>query len=77
VALAAIVTALATLGYGVAASVEQRRSRRRPPPRPRPGARALDARQRGGTGHRPGRNGPRSGQDRADLRVHQPHPAPA
>jgi hypothetical protein len=37
VALAAVVAALVILGVGVAASIEQRRSRRQPPPRPGPG----------------------------------------
>jgi DUF1707 SHOCT-like domain len=37
-ALVAVIAALFILGYGVAASIEQRRSRRQLPPRPRPGA---------------------------------------
>jgi len=40
VALAAVVAALFIVGYGVGATVEQRRSRRRLPPPPGPGGRA-------------------------------------
>ena len=53
VAIAAVVAALFILGYGVGASIEQRRSRRQLPPRPGPGGHALDGGQRGGAGHGP------------------------
>jgi uncharacterized protein DUF1707 len=41
VAFAAVVAALCILAYGMAASIEQRRSRRQPPPRPGPPRRAA------------------------------------
>jgi hypothetical protein len=69
VAIFAVLAALGFLVYGVAASVEQRRSRAQLPPRPGPGGRALDSGRRGGTGHDPAPPGPRTGQARADLRV--------
>lgn len=53
-ALVAVITALAIVGHGVAASVDQRRSRRQLPPRQGPGGNALEAERRGGTGHDPG-----------------------
>jgi hypothetical protein len=46
-----VITALAILGHGVAASVEQRRSRKQLPPRPGPGGQALDAALHGGAGN--------------------------
>jgi DUF1707 SHOCT-like domain len=72
VAFIAVLTALAIMGFGVASSVEQRRSRGRLPPRPGPGGHALDGEQRGGTGQGPVPPGPRDDQTRADLRAHQP-----
>jgi len=67
----AVVTALCILGYGVARSLEQRRSHRRLPPRPGPGGHAPEAERRGGTGHGPVPPGPRTDQTRADLRAHK------
>jgi hypothetical protein len=69
--LAAAVAALAILAYGVAASLEQRRSRRQLPPGPGPGGHTLDGERRGGTGHDPAPPGPRADQTRADLRAHK------
>ena len=69
-AVAAVVTAFSVLATGVAASLEQRRSRGRLPPRPGPGGHALDPGRRGGTSHDPIPPGP--GQARADLRAHKP-----
>jgi hypothetical protein len=75
VALAAVVAALCSLGYGVGASIEQRRSRRQPPPRPGPGGHALDGCQHGGTGHAPVPPGPGDGRAlRAELRAHESRP---
>ena len=54
--------AVVFLGYGVATSLEQGRSRRQLPPRPGPGGHALDSERRGGTGHDPVPPGPRTGQ---------------
>lgn len=62
-----LLTAGVILVRGVAASVEQRRSRRQLPPRPGPGGHALDAGLHGGAGHDPGPPGPRTDQARADL----------
>ncbi len=71
VALAAVVAALCILGHGVAAPIEQRRSRRQPP-RPGPGGHALDGGQRGGTGHVPVPHGPGDGRAlRAELRAYE------
>jgi Domain of unknown function (DUF1707) len=70
-AIAAVLTALGILVAGVAASVDQRRSRGQLPPRPEPGGHAPEAEQRGGAGHRPVLPDPRTGQARADLRAHQ------
>ena len=61
VAFAAVGAALCILGYGVATSVEQRRSRRQPPPRPGPGGHVLDGERHGSTGHGPVPPGPRTG----------------
>ncbi len=76
IALVAVVAALGILKIGVAASLEQRRSRRQLPPRPGPGGHALDGRQHGGTGHGTGHGpvppGPGTGQARTDLRAHKP-----
>jgi Domain of unknown function (DUF1707) len=71
VAFFAVLTALGVFGFGVAASVEQRRSRRQLPPRPGPGGHTLDGEQSGGTGHGPVLSGPGTGQARADLRAHK------
>lgn len=68
-AIAAIVTALGILVVGVAASVDQRRSRRQLPPRSGQGGQALDGERHGGTGHVPVPPGPRTDQTRADLRA--------
>jgi hypothetical protein len=67
---AAVVAALLIVIYGVATAVEQRRSRRQLPPRPGAGGHALDGERRGGTGDGPVPPGPRTGQNRADLRAH-------
>ena len=77
--LTVVVTALVILIRGVAASVEQRRSRRQLPPRPGPGGHALEAEQCNGTGHDPVPPGPRTDQTRADLRTHLswPHRSPS
>ncbi len=77
-ALTAVFTALFILGNGVAASIEQRRSRRQLPPRPGPGGHTLDGERRSGPGRDPGPPGPRTGQNRADLsarwsRQHRQH----
>jgi hypothetical protein len=72
IALVAVVAALGILKIGVAASLEQRRSRRQLPPRPGPGGHALDSERRGGTGHGPVPPGPGTGQARTDLRAHKP-----
>ena len=69
-ALAAVATALVIVRRGVAASLEQRRSRGQLPPRPGPGGHALEAGRSRGTGHGPVPPGPRTGQTRADLRAH-------
>ena len=71
VAFAAVGAALCILGYGVATSVEQRRSRRQLPPRPGPGGHALDGERHGSTGHGPVPPGPHTDQTRADLRAHK------
>ena len=70
-AFAAVLTALGILVLGVAASVEQWRSRRQLPPRPGPGGRALDDERSGGTSHDPVPPGPRTDPTGADLRVHK------
>ncbi len=77
--LTVVVTALVILIRGVAASVEQRRSRRQLPPRPGPGGHALEAERCSGTGHDPVPPGPRTDQTRADLRTHisWPHRSPS
>jgi len=66
--LTLMVTALGILANGVAASVEQRRSRRQLPPRPGPDGHALEAGPSSGTGHGPVPPGPRPDQTRAELR---------
>jgi hypothetical protein len=71
-AFLALLAALGILVAGVAAAVNQRRSRRQSPPRPGPGGRALDGERPGGTGHRQLLSGPHAGKNRADLRAHQP-----
>ena len=53
VAFAAVGAALCILGYGVATSVEQRRSRRQLPPRPGPGGHTLEGERHGSAGHGP------------------------
>jgi Domain of unknown function (DUF1707) len=72
VALFAVMAAVGFLGYGVVTSLEQRRSRGQLPPRP--GGHALDSERRDGTGLDPVPPRPRTGQTRADLRVHKPAP---
>jgi hypothetical protein len=71
IAFSAVLAALGFLVYGVGTSWEQRRSRRQLPPPPGPGGHALQAGQRGGTGHDGVPPGPRTDQTRADLRVHK------
>jgi hypothetical protein len=70
-ALVAVMTALLTVGLGVVTSIEQRRSRRRLPPRPGPGGHALDGERRDGTSHDQVPPGPRTDQNRTDLRAHK------
>jgi Domain of unknown function (DUF1707) len=67
----ALLSALGILVAGVAASVNQRRSRRQSPPRPGPGGRALDAQRLGVTGHHALPPSRRTGKNRADLSAHQ------
>jgi uncharacterized protein DUF1707 len=77
--LTLVVTALVILIRGVAASVEQRRSRRQLPPRPGPGGHALVATPHDGAGHDLVPPGHRTDQTRADLRTHisWPHRLPS
>jgi hypothetical protein len=70
VAIYAVIAAVCIMGYGVAKSVEQRRSRKQLPPRPGLGGHGLEAEQCSGTGHDPVPPGPRTDQTRADLRTH-------
>jgi hypothetical protein len=72
VAIVAVMAALGVLIYGVATSVEQRRSSRQLPPRPGPGSHALGDGQRGSAGYGPVPPGPSTGQTRAGLRAHKP-----
>jgi hypothetical protein len=67
----AVFAALGILVAGVAASVNQRRSRRQPP-RPGPGGRALDGERPGAIVRRAVPPGRATGEDRAELRAHQP-----
>jgi DUF1707 SHOCT-like domain len=78
-ALALVVTALVILGRGMAASVEQRRSRKQLPPRPRPRGAARGAAPHDGAGHDRVPPGPRTSQTRADRRTHisWPHRSPS
>ena len=71
-ALALVITALVVLGRGVAASVEQRRSRKQLPPRPRPGGPALAAAPHDSAGQDPVPPGHRPDRTRADLRTLAP-----
>jgi hypothetical protein len=71
VALTAVLAALFIVIYGVGTAVEQRRSRRQLPPRPGAGGRAVPLQGRGDTGDGPVPPGPRTGQNRADLRAHR------
>ncbi len=68
----AVVAALCIMVYGVATSLELRRSRRQLPPRPGPGGHALDGERHGGTGQGPIPPAPRTDQTHADLRAHKP-----
>ena len=70
-AVSGVWTALGIMGCAVFTSWDQRSSRGQLPPRPGPGGRALEAEQRGGTGHGPVPPGPRTDQTRADLRAHK------
>jgi hypothetical protein len=70
VALTTVFAALFIVIYGAGTAVEQQRSRRQPPPRTGPGGHVLDGERRSGTGRDPGPPGPRTGQNRADLRAH-------
>jgi Domain of unknown function (DUF1707) len=72
VALIAVMAAVGFLVYGVATSLEQRRSRRQLPPRPGPDGHGLDGERCGGTGRDRIPPGPRTGQTHADLRVDKP-----
>ena len=71
VALTAVFAALFIVIYGVGTAVEQRHSRRQLPPRPGAGGHALEGERRGDTGDGPVPPGPRTGQNRADLRAHR------
>jgi hypothetical protein len=75
VLFSAVSAALVILGRGVAASVDQWRSRRQLPPQQGPGGRALQAGRRGGGGHDPGSSGQRPNQARADLRSDSSRPS--
>jgi hypothetical protein len=66
----AVLAALGILVAGVAASVNQRRSRRQPP-WPGPGGRALDGERPEMIVRRAAPPGRSTGEDRADLRAHQ------
>jgi hypothetical protein len=67
-------TALGIFAFGVAASLEQRRSRGKTPPPPRPDGRAAPTRDpRGGTGPDPAPPGWHHDWARADLRSLKPH----
>jgi DUF1707 SHOCT-like domain len=70
IAFFAVLAALGIFGFGVAASLEQRRARRQLPPRPGPGGHALESGQHGGTGH--GSGLPDTGQACVGLRAHKP-----
>jgi hypothetical protein len=77
--LTLMVTAVVILVRGVAASVEQRRSRKQLPPRPGRGGHALDAGLYGSAGHHPvGHDpdppGPRRDQAHADVRSDSSRP---
>ena len=65
-AFMAVVAALGIVGYGVAASVELRRSRGQLPPGPGPGGHALDGERRGSTGRDPVLPALRTDQTRTD-----------
>jgi Domain of unknown function (DUF1707) len=71
VALTAVFAALFLVIYGVGTAVEQRHSRTQPPPRPGAGGHALEGERRSDTGDGPVPPGPRTGQNRADLRAHR------
>ena len=71
-AVSGLWTALGIMGYAVFTSWDQRSSGGQLPPRPGPGGAALEAEQRGGTGHGPVPADPRTDQTRADLRAHKP-----
>jgi Domain of unknown function (DUF1707) len=73
-AVSGIWTAIGIMGCAALTSLDQRSSRRQLPPRPGPGDQALEAEQRGGTGHGPVPPGPRTDQTRADLRTHSSRP---
>jgi Domain of unknown function (DUF1707) len=79
-ALTLMVTAFIILGRGVAASVEQRRSRRQLPPRPGQGGQPPEVQRPGQAGHDPALPRDRPDQARADLRPDssqpgRPHPS--
>lgn len=65
----AVIALMLSVGHGVSASCEQRRSRRQLPPRPGPDGQSLDGEGRDGTSHDPVPPGPRNDQTRADLRA--------
>jgi len=70
----AVMAAVCIMGFGVATSREQRRSRRQLPPHPGPGGHALETERRGGTSDGPVPPGPRTDQTGADLRTHRSRP---
>ena len=70
-AVSGVWAALGIMGCAALTSWDQRSSRGQLPPRPGPGGRALEAEQRGGTGHGPVSPGPRTDQTSAELRIHK------
>jgi hypothetical protein len=66
----ALWTAVGIMGYALFTAWDQKSPRRQLPPRPE--GHALDAGQRGGTGHGPVSPGPGAGRARADLQAHKP-----
>jgi Domain of unknown function (DUF1707) len=66
---ALLITALVILIRGVAASVEQRRSRKQLPPPPGPASQVLEAGRHDSTGQGPVPPGPRPGQAHTEMRA--------
>ena len=78
-AVCAMWAALGIMGYAVFTAWDERSSRGQLPPLPGPGGQALEAEQRGGTGHGPVPPAPRTDQTGAYLRTHSswPHRSPS